>query len=272
MAVHTLIVAANTHERMMGAHHVSSRLDSLGIPHSMYVDCELKGASQAWLSALDEVLPTIEPLDYLCILPDDAELSDSFSSHAFASLLGERGNMFGDLQANHPGAHIALEGGYGWYTSPDGFTAFGGTARAFHWKSFAEWYRKRAPQLKFDEAVNVYAQLNKSQILKPAMSKVEHRLEFKSLEGNDYQNSEPIVRRSAHFDPKAPWGSDEVVHMGRSYKANHWRFLWLLTPEQRRQTQYVRAAYRVHRDLPPKTISPASSMEKATPLEMEAAR
>lgn len=276
MAVRTLIVAANTHERMMGAHHVSARLDLLGIPHSMYVDAELAGASPAWVDAIHTALEGQPGNDWLFVLPDDAELADSLSLdrlEEFGDVMLREKCLFGDLQASHPAAPKAIEGGYGYFTTSDGFTAFGAMARANTWGSFLGWYSGLEGNLKFDEAVNVFSQLRNSRILKPTMSKVEHRLEFKSLEGNDHQNAGgKNIRRTQHFDPKADWGTSECVHLGRSYLANHWRFLWLMTPEQRRETRYVEAAYRVEKDKPPKTISPASSTEKATPQRAADAR
>lgn len=276
MTVRTLIVAANTRERMMGAHHVSERLDLLGIPHGMYVDAELAGASPAWADAIHTAIEGQAGNDWLFVLPDDAELADSLSIgrlEEFGDTMLREGCLFGDLQASHPSAPKAIEGGYGYFTTSDGFTAFGAMAQVSTWRLFLDWYAELGGCLKFDESVNVFSQLRSCNILKPTMSKVEHRLEFKSLEGNDHQNSGgKNIRRTQHFNPKADWGTSGCVHLGRSYLVNHWRFLWLMTPEQRRETRYVEAAYRVEKDKPPKTISPASSTERATRQAAEVVR
>lgn len=268
-----LIVAANVPERVNNAEELAGDLYR-GL-HGMayiHVDRELVGATRAWATAIGDYLLTNNVLDKepLVVLPDDCELSHHYDPERAFAAATSAGALFCDLQANHKGAKSAYEAGCGWYTTPDGFTAFGSIATAGTWRAFLSFVKQmEGSSLKFDELVNVYSQLHNRPILKPTMSMVEHLLEFKSLEGNDHQPVE--MRRSQHFDASASLPSDDVVPLGRTYASNHWRFLWTMGPELRQQTGYVEAAYRVHAQQPvgvvrrqPKDTSQASSTEKAT--------
>lgn len=268
-----LIVAANVPERVLNAEELAADLasGSHGKAH-IHVDRELAGATKAWAAAIGDYLLTnnVGPLEPLVVLPDDCELSHNYDPMRAFEAARDSGASFCDLQANHRGAKSAYESGFGFYTTPDGFTAFGSIAQGNTWRHFLSFVKQmEASPLKFDELVNVWSQLHNRPILKPTMSMVEHLLEFKSLEGNDAQPVE--MRRSQHFDASASLPSDDVVPLGRTYASNHWRFLWTMGPELRQQTGYVEAAYRVHAQQPvgvvrrpPKDTSQASSTEKAT--------
>lgn len=268
-----LIVAANVDERVANAMWLSDDLYRRGGHGSqVHVDRKLVGATMAWANAIGDYLleNQLDPLETLVVLPDDCELSLNYDPKRATEAAKGAGALFCDLQANHKGAKSAYEAGCGWYTTPDGFTAFGSVATVATWRAFLSFVKQmEGSSLKFDELVNVYSQLHNRPILKPTMSMVEHLLEFKSLEGNDHQPVE--MRRSQHFDASASLPSDDVVPLGRTYASNHWRFLWTMGPELRQQTGYVEAAYRVHAQQPvgvvrrqPKDTSQASSTEKAT--------
>lgn len=250
MSVRKVVVAIDQDGRLEAA-------QKLCVDHGMelFIDEEMKSCTEGWIAALEKGLEGLPPTGSLMMLSDDSELSHDFDefSQDFAFVVASTGG-FGDLQANHCLAKAALDSGIGLYTTPDGCTAFGVTATAAVWRAWldSELVQKRGLHgLVFDEMINAWSMMNRREILKPTMSAVEHRLEFRSTTGNEDQPVE--MRRSAHFDPAHPHNLGErVAHLGRSYNANHWRFLWDLRRNSLSRNSLMMEVYAVERNAPSK--------------------
>lgn len=263
-----IVVAAGIESRLRSAEKVCNEVERRGHKVSLHIDSELVGATRAWCEAIDAYTSDLNEMDHIVVLPDDCELSDHYDPGAFAERMVHWA-IVGDMQANHTRSKDAFEAGYGYYTTSDGITAFGLIGRKWVMRGIAELAESFDGKIQFDEAANIFAQLRGSKILKPTMSMVEHTLEHPSLQGNDGQ---PVgMRRAPHFDPSKPLPSDHIIHLGRTYKTNHWRFLWTMGAECRQETGYVVAAYDVNRDKhvegalpPPRDTLPEWSTGKAT--------
>lgn len=218
-----------------------------GIELFVYEDHEGKGSLGPWLRVLEYA--TTSNATHATYLPDDAVLVPHFVEVLRAAIAGQPEAIL-CFQSNHmlsPQAHAL---GARWYTTPDGFTAFGGTMPIPWVREHLQWRRNfLRPDIlvQGDEGVNIWAMATGRLIHKSLPSLVDHDTGIPSADGNDHHEGKS-PRRPLVWDPTADlravdW-TGPVVHLGRTYHGNS---QWLIT---KLRTPMARRAYEIARDGP----------------------
>lgn len=208
---------------------------AVGVPLLVHEDREAKGSLGPWLHVLAEgaAWPDVTHVTYL---PDDAILVPHFIEVLLACIEAQPEAIL-CFQSNHEGSRIAAVDGARWYTTPDGFTAFGGTMPVQWVREHLAW-RKTALRddrtVQGDEGVNAWAMCTGRRIFKSLPSLVDHDLTIPSADGNDH-HAELSPRRPLVWDPEADlrrvdWGGP-VVHLGPTYTDGVWQSVWRVRPE-----------------------------------------
>ena len=230
-------------------------LDGVGSHETLvWNDYTAEGSLVPWLDSMRRAVKT--SFTHIVTLPDDAVLPAGFPG-AIRRAIEAKPNDVLCFQSNHTGATKAYEQGASWYTTPDGFTAFGGTFPRALLMEYLAWYdasmerplvdaRGDACGANADESVNLWAISTGRLIYKGLPSLVDHDVSVKSLDGHEDQVG--VLRTNAVPCADASTVSFDggTVHLGRTYKGNHWALPRKVRPE----AWDLEAMYTAHRGGP----------------------
>lgn len=232
----TIAHAAFAPERSVAFEGLVAELEpqcrEFGVPLFIYHDHDAKGSLGPWLRCLEHGAAYPETT-HVTFLPDDAILCPHFVKTLLACIKGKPEAIL-CFQSNHLNSPKVKAP---WYTTVDGFTAFGGTmpkAWAAEHLAWRETAIEEGLLVQGDEGVNLWAMATGRLIYKSVPSLVDHDTSMPSKDGNDHHET-MSPRRSLVFWPgvalqDVDW-SAEPEHLGRTYKGNHWSLVRKLRPE-----------------------------------------
>lgn len=232
-----------------------------GVELFIYEDQEAKGSLVPWIRCLQRAAKS--DATHFVFLPDDAVLVPNFVDRLL-DVIAARPNDVICCQSNHRGAPVAYEAGFRWYSTPDGFTGFGGVLPIALVREHLEWRRtKLDPEalVQGDEGVNLWCMATRRLVYKPLPSLVQHDTKLKSLDGNDWHDT-INERTSLVWEPDKDlerwWWFEkgrESVGCGRTYKGNQWRLVLDLR-EEAITAELVDAMYQAARHGEPVSETP----------------
>lgn len=228
-------------------------LDQLDVGQFWEVDVEYDhlgtGSLRPWLALLERAASS--DATHFVFLPDDAILVPHFAEVLHDAIM-QRPEHLLCFQSNHDRSPEAAAQGHAWYTTDEGFTAFGATMPIAWVREHLAWRKANLREgitVQGDEGVNLWAMATGRKVWKSLPSLVDHDTTLPSLDGND-DHALVTARRPLVWDPSADlrerdWGTPPV-HLGRTYNATHWRLMYMAkqTPE------LIERAYDVDRQGP----------------------
>lgn len=229
---------------------VSKLCDEL--PSTTYLELDDKGMGSLgpWLDMLESIegyATARGGATHVCFLPDDCELVPHFAEVITEAVRARPDDLI-CCQTNHA---IAPQVQAAWYTTPDGWSGFGGVMRASHWLAHREWRKTELRPdvvVQGDEGVNLWAMATGRLVYKTLPGLVDHILDVPSVDGNQHQtDNKTVLRRGTVFysnaiDLRKQRWSGPAAHLGRTYNEMHWKLVTALKKPQ------VRRAYDVARD------------------------
>jgi hypothetical protein len=204
------------------------------VPLYVYEDNAGAGSLGPWLHCL-EVGAERPEATHVTFLPDDALLCRDFVA-TLLDAIAAKPDVIQCHQANHPKAKEVRSS---WYTTSDGFTAFGGTMPVDFVREHLAWRQlaiKDGELVQGDEGVNLWALATGRRIYKSIPSLVDHDTALESRDGNQAQTEKgTVIRRSLVFDRRrdmsdVDW-TKEPEDLGRSYRRNHFWMVYKTQPQ-----------------------------------------